>query len=84
MSKRYGDALHEEALPSHVVVDLSMRYRRDRLWQLKNISVNLEFRNLFDSHHIGVVELFDDGAAGKASYYSAAPFSTVFGASAEW
>ncbi len=84
MSKRYGDALHEEAIPSYATVDLSLGYRRDRLWQLKNISLNLEFKNLFDSHHIGIIDLFDDSAAGKAKYYSAPPFSTVFSISAQW
>ena len=84
MSKRYGDALHEEAIPSYATVDLSLGYRRDRLWQLKNISLNLEFKNLFDSHHIGIIDLFDDSAAGKARYYSAPPFSTVFSINAKW
>jgi len=84
MSKRYGDALHEEAIPSHAVVDLSIRYRKDNLWQLKDISASLEFQNILDSHHIGIIDLFDDGAAGSTSYYSAAPFSAVFSLSATW
>ncbi len=84
VSKRYGDALHEESVPSHGVVDLALRYRRDSLWQLRNLSVNLEFRNLLDSHHVGIIDLFDDGAAGAASYYSAAPFSAVFSINASW
>ena len=84
MSKRFGDALHEESVPSHAVVDLSMRYRRDHFHALKNISLNLEFRNIFDSHHIGILDLYDDGAAGKTSYYCAPPFSMVFRIGAEW
>ena len=78
MSERYGDVLHQEEVSSHTVVDLSLRYRRDSLWKLKNVSVNLEFKNLLDHEYIGVINLFDDGAAGRASYYSAAPFATIF------
>ncbi len=84
MSKRFGDALHEESVPSHAVVDLSLSYRRDQFHALKNISLNLEFRNIFDSHHIGILDLYDDGAAGKTSYYCAPPFSMVFRIGAEW
>lgn len=84
MDKRYGDALHEEAVPSHVVVDLSLSYRKERLWGLKDVALKLEFRNLFDSHHTGIIDLYDDGAAGNTDYYAAPPFSTVFSMNAAW
>ncbi len=84
MSKRYGDALHDESVSSHTVVDLNLGYRLDGLWGLKNVSFSLEFKNLFDDHHIGVIDLFDDNSGGDAEYYSAAPFSTVFSMRATW
>jgi iron complex outermembrane receptor protein len=78
MNKRYGDVLHQEVISGHTTVDLSIGYRRENLWQLRNVTMKLEFKNLFNSEHIGTIDLFDDGAAGATSYYSSAPFSTVF------
>ncbi len=84
MGKRYGDALHEEAVPSHAVVDLSLSYRRQQLWELRDVVLKLELNNLFDSHHAGVIDLYDDGASGNTDYYSAPPFSAVFSINAAW
>ncbi len=84
ITKRYGDVLHEEAIPSHATVDLSLKYSRQHLWRLTKASIELEIKNLFDSHHIGIIDLLDDTTSGKASYYAGAPFSAIITLTAQW
>ena len=78
IDKRYGDALHREEIGAHCVTDVMITSGRENVLFFKKVLFNLEFRNVFDSEYVGVIDLIDDSGSGQAKYYSGAPFAMIF------
>lgn len=74
LGRRYGDAEHDEKIPSYVVCDLSLSYEKEKFYGLKSFKVGVNIDNLFDKKYVSVINAMDDAVSGT-SYGAGAPFS---------
>jgi iron complex outermembrane receptor protein len=84
IGKRYGDALHKEAIGSYAVTDLRMSYTTQRLRLAREMSLGLELNNIFNKRYVAVIRAWDDSRAGEATYLVGAPFTALLTLSAKF
>lgn len=78
IGERYGDIENKEAIAAYEVVDLTLEYRRRKVWEFDELTVSLNLLNLFDKRYIGIIKNDQDISESLAtSYYPGAPFTVV-------
>lgn len=82
IDERYGDALNQEKIDDYVIVDLTIKYSKEKLFWLKEASVGLEIKNLFDEKYIGAIYASDTET--DVDYYAGSPFTAIFSISGKF
>ena len=78
VGERYGDIENKEKISDYEVVDLTLDYRKKKVWGFDELSVSLNLLNLFDKHYISTIKNSQDVSEALAtSYYPGAPFTVV-------
>ncbi|MGQ9745976.1 MAG: TonB-dependent receptor [Dissulfurimicrobium sp.] len=77
LAERYGDVKHKEKIDDYVVSDLKIGYTMKHLSLIDNLTLSLEFTNIFDKKYVSVIDAMDDTREGSASYYVGAPRTTM-------
>lgn len=80
VGKRYGDAQHNERIPSYTVFDLKLGYSKEKAGFFRSLNFSLEFDNIFNKRYISVINAMDDAITGT-TYGVGAPFSVKAGIS---
>jgi outer membrane receptor protein involved in Fe transport len=71
VSKRYGDALHNEEISGYGTFNMQINY------SIKNVDFSLELDNIFNRKYVGRIDTWDD-STGTTTYYAASPFAMIF------
>lgn len=74
---RYGDAANIEEISGYTLVDASVKYKIKNLWKIKELSISMEFKNIFNTRYVGSIDVSDDSLQGSASYYAGIPFTAI-------
>ncbi|SKA15246.1 iron complex outermembrane recepter protein [Trichlorobacter thiogenes] len=78
VGERYGDIENKEKISDYEVVDLTIDYRKKKVWGFDELSVSLNLMNLFDKKYISTIKNDQDvSEALSTSYYPGAPFTVV-------
>lgn len=78
VGQRYGDIENKERISDYEVVDLTIDYRKKKVWGFDELSVSLNLLNLFDKKYISTIKNSQDvSEALSTSYYPGAPFTVV-------
>ncbi|MGC8706354.1 MAG: TonB-dependent receptor [Desulfurella sp.] len=79
MSKRYGDLMHTQEVPSVFLANLNISYEQKNLWKLKEILFSLDFTNLLNRRYISAINAPDSNFSmySQTTYQVGAPFSVV-------
>lgn len=80
IGKRYGDAEHEEKVPSYSVFNLKLAYYKEKIGIIEGLRISLEFDNIFNKKYVSVINAMDYAISGT-TYYVGAPFSIKGGLS---
>jgi len=78
VGQRYGDIENKEDISDYEVVDLTLDYRKKKVWGFDELSASLNLLNLFDKKYVSTIKNSQDvSEALSTSYYPGAPFSVV-------
>lgn len=78
VGERYGDIENKEWIKASEVVDLTLDYRKHKIWGFDELWASLNFTNLFDKKYISTIKNDQDiSEALSTSYYPGAPFTVV-------
>lgn len=78
VGERYGDIENKERISDYEVVDLTIDYRKKKVWGFDELSVSLNLLNLFDKKYISTIKNSQDvSEALSTTYYPGAPFTVV-------
>ena len=78
IGERYGDIENKESINDYEVVDLTLEYRKKKVWRFDELTASLNLLNLFDKRYISIIKNDQDISEALAtSYYPGAPFTVV-------
>ncbi|MEN6464451.1 MAG: TonB-dependent receptor, partial [Syntrophaceae bacterium] len=79
LGERYGDVENKEKIDAYALADLYMSYSTGRIGVIEDIKFSLNFLNLFNKQHIGLINTSDFTLSNSTSYYPGAPLTVMGG-----